>query len=82
MLLVCKTRSLATATIKAVSRAVESHVLDQSRLEASLARIASVKQQFVSPYHPIDIPSIANTVGISAHRHVLEQIQGQFRTLT
>lgn len=82
MLLVCKTRGLATDTIKAVCAAVESHVLDKRRLEISLARIASVKQQFVSPYHPIDIPSIPDTVGISAHRHVLAQIQEQFRTWT
>ncbi|MBA3964811.1 MAG: beta-N-acetylhexosaminidase, partial [Nitrospirales bacterium] len=82
MLLVCKTLGLATDTIKAVCGAVESNVLDKSRLEASLARIASVKEQFVSPYYPINIPSIPDTVGLSAHRHVLAQIQDQFRTLT
>jgi beta-N-acetylhexosaminidase len=80
MLLVCKTRALETDTIEAVCRALESHELDKGRLEASLARIASVKQRFASPYYPIDIPSIPDTVGISAHRQVLAQIQDQSRT--
>jgi beta-N-acetylhexosaminidase len=78
MLLVCKTRALETETIEAVCRALESHELDKNRLEASLARIASVKKQFASPYHPIDIPSISDTIGISAHRQTLAKIQDQF----
>jgi beta-N-acetylhexosaminidase len=82
MLLVCKSRRLATDTIKAVCCAIESSVLDKSLLEASLARIASVKEQFVSPYYPIDIPSIPDTVGISAHHQVLAQVKDQFPTWT
>jgi len=82
MLLVCKTRALETNTIEAVYHALESHELAKGRLETSLARIASVKQQFASPYSPIDISSIPDTVGISAHRQVLAQIQDQLRTWT
>ena len=82
MLLVCKTLSLETDTLEAVRRAIASHELGPARLEASLARVASVKQQFAHPYQPIDSTSIPYTVGIPAHHEVLAQIQGHIRTLT
>jgi beta-glucosidase-like glycosyl hydrolase len=79
MLLVCKTRTLETDTIEAVRRAIESHELDPVSLEASLGRIASVKQRFAHPYQPIDSTSIPYTVGIPAHHEVLAHIQDHAR---
>ncbi|MCA9420841.1 MAG: beta-N-acetylhexosaminidase, partial [Nitrospira sp.] len=82
MLLVCKTLELETQAIEAVRRAILSRELEPASIKASLARIASVKQQFAFPYHPIDIPSIPDTVGISAHRQVLARIQGKLPAST
>jgi len=82
MLLVCKTLALETDTIETVRRAIDSHELDKVSLEASLVRIASVKQQFAYPYQPIDSTSIHYTVGIPAHHEVLAHIQNQARTWT
>jgi beta-N-acetylhexosaminidase len=82
MLLVCKTLALETDAIEAVRRAMASHELDPASLEASLARIAMVKQRFAYPYQPIDSTSIPYTVGIPAHHEVLAQIQDHVRTLT
>lgn len=79
MLLVCKTPALETTTIDAVRRAIHSRELDPASIAASLARIASVKQRFVSPYQPIDSTTIPYSVGISAHHEVLAQIQEHSR---
>jgi beta-N-acetylhexosaminidase len=82
MLLVCKSRALATDTIEAVRRAIQSGDLDPANLETSLARIASVKQRFVYPYQPTDTTTIPCCVGIPAHRDVLAQIQNHIRPST
>jgi beta-N-acetylhexosaminidase len=80
MLLVCKTRALETETIDCVRRAIESRELNADCVQASLDRIAHVKQQFAYPFQPIDSTSIPYTVGISAHGKVLAQIQEHMRT--
>ena len=82
MLLVCKTPALETTAIDAVRRAIHSRELDPASIAASLARIASVKQRFVSPYQPIDSTTIPYSVGISAHHEVLAQIQELSRPWT
>jgi beta-N-acetylhexosaminidase len=74
MVLVCKTRKLITDTVEAIRRAIEAHELSQASLEASVARIDSVKQQFVYPYLPVDSTTIRYTVGIPAHHDVLASI--------
>jgi len=82
MLLVCKTLALETETLEAVRRAIVSQELDATSLEASLTRIASVKQHFAYPYQPIDSHSIPSVVGIPAHQEVLAQISNHVRTWT
>ncbi len=77
MLLICKSRTLATDTVHALRHALISHQLDPAQVEASIARIQQMKQQFVLPYHPIDLSTISNTVGISSHRDVLASIVNQ-----
>jgi len=77
MLLICKSRLLATDTVEALRRAVASQELTPTQIEASLARIHAVKQQFVYPYHSIDLSMISRTVGMASHRQVLASIMNQ-----
>jgi len=81
MLLICKSRVLATETFQALRHAVTSQQLDAAQVEASLARIRAVKQQFVYPYHPIDLSTLSNIVGIPSHRDVLASIMNQADTI-
>ncbi len=80
MLLICKSRALATETFQALNRAVTSQELPTTQVEASLQRIRSVKQQFVFPYQPIDLSTLSTIVGISSHRHLLATILKQAET--
>jgi beta-N-acetylhexosaminidase len=74
MLLICKSRALSTEAFQALRRAVTSQELHPTQVEASLARIQAVKQHFVYPYHPIDLSTLANIVGIPSHRNILASI--------
>ena len=77
MLLICKSRKLATDTFQSLRSAITSQELNPTQVEASLARIHAVKQQFVYPYHPIDLSSLSDIVGIPSHRDVLASIMNQ-----
>ncbi len=77
MLLICKSRALATDTFQALRSAVTSQELNPIQVEASLARIHAVKQQFVYPYHPIDLSTLSDIIGIPSHRDVLASIMTQ-----
>mgnify|MGYP000315436982 CR=1 FL=1 len=81
MLLICKSRTLATDTFQALERAVTAGELDPTTMKASLARIHAVKQQFVYPYHPIDLSTLSKLVGIPAHREVLASIRHHADTI-
>ena len=81
MLLICKSRMLATDTYQALDRALASGELNPTQIEASLARIHGVKQQFVYPYHPIDLSTLSNIIGIPAHREVLASIKHHADTI-
>ena len=81
MLLICKSRILATDTFEALRRAVTSQELDLIQVEASLSRIQAVKQQFVHPYQPVDLSTLSNIVGIPSHRDVLASIMNQAGTI-
>jgi len=81
MLLICKSRMLATDTFEALRRAVTSHELNHTQVEASLARIHAVKQQFAYPYQQIDLSTLSNIVGIAPHRDVLASIFNQAKTI-
>ena len=74
MLLICKSRELATETFTALEEAVTSKKLNFTQVEASLAKINHVKQQFVYPFHPIDMSTISQTVGHPSHQNVLARI--------
>ncbi len=77
MLLICKSRTLATDTFEAILQAFASKDLTANQVEASLSRIRTVKQQFVFPYHPINFSEISSIVGNPSHRAVLASIRNQ-----
>ncbi len=81
MLLICKSRALATDTFQALNRAITDGKLDPTKIQASLDRIHAVKQQFVYPYYPIDLSTLSNIVGIPAHREVLASIKHHADTI-
>ena len=81
MLLICKSRELATETFGALHKAVATHELDSMKIEASLTRIHAVKQQFVYPYHPIDPLTLSSIIGKPSHRDVLASIMNQADTI-
>jgi beta-N-acetylhexosaminidase len=74
LLLICKDRERAVAAMEAVHQAVTDGAIPAERLEASLRRIARVKERFLQPYKPAD-PTIAHTVvGSRTYRALLDQI--------
>ncbi len=81
MLLICKSRLLATDTFQALRHAFASQQLDRSKVEASLDRIQAVKQQFVYPYHPIDLTTLSSNIGTPSHQEVLASIMNQPESL-
>jgi len=81
MLLICKSRVLATDTVEALRQAATSQKLDLTRIEASVVRIQAVKQQFVHPYQPINLSTLSNIVGIPSHRDVLASIMNHAGTI-
>jgi len=82
MLLICKSRILATDTCETLRRAVTSHELNPIHVEASLARIHAVKQHFAFPHQPINLSTLSNIVGIAPHRDILASIINQANTIT
>lgn len=82
MVLICKSRVLATETVEALRHAVTSQELNKTQIEASLARIHGLKQQFVSPYCPIDLSKLSHLIGIPSHRAVLASIMNHADTIT
>jgi beta-N-acetylhexosaminidase len=81
MLLICKSRKLASDTFEALRHAITSQELSLNQVEASLSRIQAVKQQFAYPYRPIDLSLLSNIIGISSHREVLASILDQAETI-
>ncbi len=77
MLLICKSRVLATDTFHTIRHGLTTQQLDDNQVEASLARIHAVKQQFVYPYHPIDPSTLSHIIGNPSHRGVLASIMNQ-----
>ncbi len=81
MLLVCKSRDLATTVFESLRRAMNFGELNPVQIEASLRRIQSLKQQFVVPYRPIDCSSCSQTIGIPPHRELLARIVSQSKAI-
>ncbi|MEW6544575.1 MAG: beta-N-acetylhexosaminidase [Nitrospirota bacterium] len=74
LLLICQERERQVAAMQTVRRAVEDGTIAPSSLEASLRRIAALKQRFLHPYAPADPVAARLMVGSQAHRSVLEAL--------
>lgn len=75
MPLICKDRDREVAAITGVEKAVADGTITRERLTVSLARIARLKQRFLTPYRPVSISDAKLVVGCRSHRALLHSIQ-------
>ena len=75
ILLVCKDRGRVTAAMDRIYAAVESGTISETRVQASLLRIAAVKAQVLAPYTPADAQSAGLVVGNAKHQALLATVQ-------
>ena len=74
VLLICKDRDRQAAAFEAVRKAVKDGRIPQTRLEASLNRIARVKDRFLLPYAPAELSTAREIVGSRTHKTVLATV--------
>jgi len=75
VLLICKERDRQVAAMEALHRAVKDGRISETRLEASLRRIARVKERFLTGYAPADPVAAKSIVGCARHQTVLETVR-------
>ncbi len=75
LILICHQQSRQAEAIEAIEQAITKGDISIERLEASLSRIATLKERFLLPYVPIDYPNISKIVGSSHHQSLLSEIQ-------
>ena len=61
--------------MEALHRAVKDGVVSERRLDASLHRIAHVKERFLMPYAPADPVAAKSIVGCSRHQTVFDAVR-------
>jgi beta-N-acetylhexosaminidase len=76
LLLICKERDRQIAAMEAVYRAAKDGAIPESRIDASVRRIAQLKERFATPYLPADLEAAQRIIGCPAHRAALEAIPG------
>jgi len=76
LVLICKDHGRQVAAMEAVYAAVKDRTISQSRLEASVCRIAQLKERFLLPYAATDLKRVKDVVGIPPHRRLLDTILG------
>jgi beta-N-acetylhexosaminidase len=79
VLLICKDRDREVAAFGAVEQAVASGTISVDRLDLSVARIALLKDRFVSPYMPVTVSEAKLVAGCRTHQSLLHAIE-QVRT--
>jgi beta-N-acetylhexosaminidase len=75
VLLICKDRNREVAAFTAIEHAVASGIISIERLDQSAARIARVKERFVTPYRPALISDAKLIAGCRTHQALLHSIQ-------
>jgi beta-N-acetylhexosaminidase len=78
VLLICKDRDREVAAFKAVEQAIEAGVISPERLDLSVARIARLKDRFVTPYKPVMVSDAKLVAGCRTHQallHTIEQVR-------
>jgi beta-N-acetylhexosaminidase len=79
VLLICKDRDREAAAFKAVEQAIETGTISPERLDQSVARIARLKDRFVTPYKPVTVSDAKLIAGCRTHQALLHSIE-QVRT--
>jgi len=74
MLLICKDRQREIEALEAMYRAVESGGIPRERVEASLRRVARIKERFLLPYRPADLLAARVVVGSGSHQALKAQL--------
>jgi len=80
VLLICKDRDREVAAFGAVEQAVAAGTISVERLDLSAARIARLKDRFVSPYKPVTISDAKLVAGCRTHQallHTIEQVRAR-----
>ncbi|MCI1277400.1 MAG: beta-N-acetylhexosaminidase [Nitrospira sp.] len=72
VLLICKDQDRVMAAMQAMERAVNDGRITQERLAQSLARVATLKAQYLHPYKPVTISDARLVVGCRSHRVLLD----------
>ena len=62
------------AAMEALHNAVKDGIIPEARVEASVRRIAHVKERFLHPYAPPDPAGVKQVVGSRAHKDLLDTI--------
>jgi beta-N-acetylhexosaminidase len=75
VLLICKERDREVAAMEALYQAVKDGTIPMLRLEASLRRIARLKERFLTPYTPANPRAAHTIVGTRAHQTLLETVR-------
>ncbi len=74
ILLLCKDRGKITAAMEGLCKAVKEGQISEARLEASLRRIALIKQRFLLPSLPVEARTAKEVVGNKTHKSLLASI--------
>jgi beta-N-acetylhexosaminidase len=74
ILLICKDRERQVAAMDAIYRAVKDGTISETRLDASLRRIARTKERFLTPYVPADPTAAKSIIGCARHRTVFDTV--------
>jgi beta-N-acetylhexosaminidase len=75
LLLICKDRDRQVAAMEALYQAVHDKKVSEARLDASLRRLARLKERFLSASIPADASAAKSIVGCARHRTVLETVR-------
>ena len=75
VLLICKDRNREIAAFEAVEQAVASGAISAERLDLSAARIARLKDRFVTPYKPVTVSDAKLVAGCRTHQSLLHTIE-------
>jgi len=75
ILLICKERERQVAALDALYRAVKDGKISEARVDASLRRIARVKERFLIPHVPADPVAARSVVGCHRHQTLLDAVR-------
>jgi beta-N-acetylhexosaminidase len=75
LILVCHSLDQQMAVLEALIHAVEKGTISQERLNESLNRILSVKEQFLLPHRTPQPKKVKQVIGCDLHRSLVEEIE-------